>query len=198
MSHTKGPSLGDAHDASLAIGNDLDAILAIGDDPDAILALDDNPDVILAIDDNPWTPDSSYHTKYFQHSYIPIDESVRSPPTISSNRFVNSIYHTRVPGHVSQYSDYDSNSIAGRSEDSRGSKDSGYESARSFRELGYGGSHSGPADISSCYPASIGRLQESSDIDLVGTYGSLQEHNDTGSASSITAVQWEETQKINK
>ena len=187
MSHTKGPSLGDAHDASLAIGNDLDAILAIGDDPDAILALNDNPDVILAIDDNPWT------------SYTPIDESVRPPPTISSNRFVKSIYHTRVPGHVSQYSDYDSNSIAGRSEDSRGSKDSGYESARSFRELGYGGPHSGPADISSCYPASIGRLQESSDIDLVDdTYELSDEHIDRGSASSDRAVQGKETQKTNK
>ena len=136
-------------------------------------SLDDDPNAISTIDDD------------FQSLFNnPIDQSVRPSPTISSNRFVEPIYHTRVRGLVSQDSEYESNSIAGRSEGSKGSKDSGYESAHSFRELGYGGSYSGYANTSNYYPARVGRLQGYSDIDLFSTYESLQEHSDTASASS--------------
>ena len=109
------------------------------------------------------------------------------------------VYYTGASGLWSQDSDYEPNSIAGRSEYSRGSKDSGYDSARSLRELGDGGSHSRSENISNFYPARVGRLQESSDIDLFDdTYELFNEHIDTGSASPDRAVQGKETQKTNK
>ena len=170
MSHTKVPSLGDAHDAGLR----------------------DDPGAVSAIDDDPYT--NAYSDPRHFQNYV----FERLPPTISSNQFVDPMYHSRARGLVSQDSDYESNSIAGRSEYSRDSKDSGYESALSLRESGYGVSHSGSADISNYYPAKVGRLQESSDIDLFDTYESLDEHIDTGSASSGRAVQGKETQKSTK
>lgn len=162
-------------------------------------SLDDNPNANSAIDDDPCTKAYSYdHTECYQYSpYYQIGQSVRRSPTISSKQFMESTYHTRVPGTVTQYTDYESNSIAGRSEDSKGSKDSGFESARSFRILGYGGPHPGSPDVR-YYPASVGRLQESSDIDLFSSYEPLQEHSDTGSASSVRAVSGKETQKTHK
>ena len=180
-------------------------------------SLDDDPNAISAIDDD--------FQSLFNN---PIDQSVGPSPTISSEEFMKPSYYTGVPGLVSQDSDYEfnsfesnpfesnlfesdpfesnlfesdpfeSNPFVDRSEDSRDSKDSGYELAHSFKELGYGGPHSGSVDRSSYYSAGFGRLHESSDIDLVGTSDLLPGCSSIGSASSVRAVQGEETQKTNK
>ena len=80
--------------------------------PTKVLSLDDDPNAISAIGDD-------YQSLY----YDPIDQSVGPLSTISSERFMKPVYYTGVPGLVSRDSDYESNSIADRSEDSR---DSGY------------------------------------------------------------------------
>ena len=147
----------------------------------------DTPVAISAINDD---------RRYYQPpSYYASNDDVQPTPTIESTYFTDSLDFGPIP----QDSDYESKSVAGRSEGSTGSKDSGYESARPVRVLVHRRPQPRSADISRYYhPPGLRRLQESSDIDLIGTPGPLQEHREGSLASSVRAVYGKETKKTSR